>query len=73
LSALFQQQGLAAVDATKNGLQAIQSGLQIQATVLSFEDLCWLLGVALLISLPFAFFLSSGIRKPGAKPVDAGH
>jgi MFS transporter, DHA2 family, multidrug resistance protein len=62
LSHVWSNQGFSPIDAHQHALQMLGSVIQAQATVLSYEDLSWLLGVALLVTLPFVFLLSSGKR-----------
>jgi MFS transporter, DHA2 family, multidrug resistance protein len=69
-SSLYQSQGFSPSDAAQRGLQMIDGIVQRQALVISYEDLCWLLGTTLLLTIPFVFFLSSGKRAPAAEPIE---
>lgn len=60
LNGLWSSHGFSPQDAQQHAIRMFDSVIQQQATVLSYEDLSWMLGVALLVTLPFVFVLSSG-------------
>ena len=67
---VFQNTGSSVADAAHQGLTMLNSLVQAQAMVISYEDLCWLLGTALLLSIPFSLFLTSGIKKASDAPIE---
>jgi len=68
--AIFQGHGQSPIDAANTGLHVMDNIVQQQATIISYEDLCWLLGVLLLLTLPLVFLLSSGKRPKGAESIE---
>jgi MFS transporter, DHA2 family, multidrug resistance protein len=60
--ALLKVQGASTYAASHGALQMLQLQIMQQASVLSFEDANWLVGVLLCSSLVFLFLLNSGRR-----------
>jgi MFS transporter, DHA2 family, multidrug resistance protein len=60
LSGVWSTQGFSPADAQQHALRMLDGIVQAQATVISYEDLSWVLAFALLLTLPFVFALSSG-------------
>lgn len=60
LASAFQSRGIDAETAQRQALAAIDQTLNLQAAILSFEDIFWVVGVAFLISLPLLLFLGKG-------------
>lgn len=69
LSGVFSQQGWSRSDAQNHAVQMFGGIVNQQAMVISYEDLSWLLGVALLVTLPFVLLLSSG-KKTNTKDIE---
>ncbi|HEY9788820.1 MAG TPA: DHA2 family efflux MFS transporter permease subunit [Candidatus Obscuribacterales bacterium] len=62
LSGLWASNGFSPLDAQRHALQMLDGAVQRQALTLSYADISWLVAIALLITLPFVFLLSSGKR-----------
>jgi DHA2 family multidrug resistance protein len=60
LKSVWTAQGFSPMDAQTHAIHMFDGVIQQQAMAISYEDLSWLLGVALLVTLPFVFALSSG-------------
>jgi MFS transporter, DHA2 family, multidrug resistance protein len=66
LSGIWSAQGFSPADAREHAVRMLDGIVQQQATVISYQELSWLLGVALLLTLPFVFALSAGKKAPPA-------
>jgi MFS transporter, DHA2 family, multidrug resistance protein len=64
LSSVWSTQGFSPLDAREHAVRMLDGIVQQQAITLSYEDLSWILGVALLLTLPFVFALSAGKKAP---------
>lgn len=64
LSSVWTQHGFTLTEARDHALRMLDGIVQTQATVISYEDMSWLLGLALFVMLPFVFVLSSGKNTP---------
>lgn len=63
LAQLFMQHGQSPHDARFTALHMLDGIVTQQSFLLSYEDMCWLLGILLAASLPLCLILSSGKRK----------
>jgi DHA2 family multidrug resistance protein len=66
LTNLWSNQGFSPADAYQHALRMLDRVVEQQAMAISYEDLSWLLGVALLLTLPFVVALSSGKKARAA-------
>ncbi len=68
MTAMMQQQGQSHFDAGKTASTMLNNVITMQASVLSYADIFWLLGAMFIVSLPVVFLLAKG---SAAKNVDA--
>lgn len=68
-SGVWSSQGFSSSDARDKAFHMLGGVVNQQATVISYEDLSYMLGVALLVTLPFVMALSSG-KKTGSKDIE---
>lgn len=69
MAPIFQHHGSDPVTAKVQSLALVDNMLNQQASILSFGDLFWLVGITFLLSLGLLFFLGKG--DPGKMPTDA--
>jgi DHA2 family multidrug resistance protein len=62
LTSLLQSHGASHHDASHGALGIMQAQVMQQASVLSYEDVCWIVGALLCCSLSLLFLLNSGKR-----------
>jgi DHA2 family multidrug resistance protein len=60
LSSVWTNMGFVVTDAQERALRMLHGIVEQQAMILSYGDLSWVMGVGLLITLPFVLFLSAG-------------
>lgn len=65
----FQQSGSHATVAKSQALMTMDNVLNLQATILSFSDIFWMVGIAFILSIGLLFFLGKG--NPASMPSDA--
>lgn len=69
LAGAFQSRGMDAVTAQNQALKVLDQTVNLQAAILSFEDIFWVVGMAFLASLPLLLFLGKsgkGSKAPAA-------
>jgi DHA2 family multidrug resistance protein len=69
MSGMFHHLGQSPHDAGFTALNMLNAIVNRQALLLSYEDVCWILGVLMAASLPLCLMLSSGKRK-AAEPIE---
>jgi DHA2 family multidrug resistance protein len=63
MAGIFTNQGQSLHDARDTALHMMNGIVGEQSMLLSYEDICWLLGMLLICSVPLCLILSSGKRK----------
>jgi DHA2 family multidrug resistance protein len=66
LASGLQNQGIDPITAQSQSLSLLDQTLNLQAALLSFEDIFWVVGLAFIASLPLLFFLGQGRADAGA-------
>jgi MFS transporter, DHA2 family, multidrug resistance protein len=69
LASGLQGQGIDANTAQDQALSLLNQTLDLQAALLSFEDIFWVVGIAFLVTLPLLLFLGKGGASSGAAGV----
>ncbi|MBD3885269.1 DHA2 family efflux MFS transporter permease subunit [Phormidium tenue FACHB-886] len=69
LSGGFQSQGVDPTTAQDQALALLNQTLNLQAALLSFEDIFWVVGITFLATLPLLLFLGKGRAGAGAAAV----
>jgi len=70
-SGIFTHQGASPHDAMVGARMVANANVLTQASVMSFEDISWLVGVLLCVTLPLLLLLDSGMK--GSKAATAAH
>ena len=66
----FQSRGMDAATAQNQALKVLEQTVNLQAAILSFEDIFWVVGIAFIASLPLLLFLGKG---PKGSKAPAAH
>jgi DHA2 family multidrug resistance protein len=64
-SSMLHSKGVSAIQADHGAIGMLQAQVMQQASVLSYEDVCWLVGALMCSSLTLLFLLHSGKRSQG--------